>query len=234
MWRVIHLDRFSDLRGKAVFREICKHAVDRSHGQLVDLTMVGFCNYELLQYVADRSSQLRRLEIVPYFQEVYETLSEPLKKLSLLEELSLVITNISQQDVEAAGRFCPLLKTLKVNQKAIRSWDDDDDYDESMIIENGIALAIGKNLPGLTHLEIIGNNFNNIGLQAILDGCCHLESLDMRRCLSVDPKGDLGKRCSKQIKYLKLPLDSLEGCPHAYYVLDDFDFDFDSDDDYVR
>ncbi|KAI3671704.1 hypothetical protein L1987_87444 [Smallanthus sonchifolius] len=149
MWRVIHLDKFSDLRGKSVFREMCKHAVDRSHGQLVDLTMIGFCNYELLQYVADRSSQLRCLEIIPYFHEVHETLSEPLKKLSLLEELSFVRTNISQQDVEAAGCFCPLLKTLKVNQKAIRSWDDEDDYDESMIIENGIALAIGKNLPGL-------------------------------------------------------------------------------------
>ncbi|KAI3807533.1 hypothetical protein L1987_23463 [Smallanthus sonchifolius] len=152
MWRVIHLDRFSDPRGRAVFREMCKHAVDRSQGQLVDLTMVGFCNYEILQYVADRSSQLRHLEIVPYFHQVYETWSEPLKKLSLLEELSLVRTNISQQDVESAGRFCPLLKTLKVNQKAIRSWDDDDDDDdddEYMIIENEIALAIGKNLPGL-------------------------------------------------------------------------------------
>ena len=35
-------------------RKMCKNAVDRSQGQLVDITMVGFCDGELLEYVADR------------------------------------------------------------------------------------------------------------------------------------------------------------------------------------
>ncbi|MFS8012532.1 hypothetical protein Hanom_Chr14g01322001 [Helianthus anomalus] len=44
-----------------------------------------------------------------------------------------------------------------------------------------------------------------------------LETFDLRECLYIDLEGDIGrKQCSKQIKYLKLPNDSLEGCPYIY------------------
>ncbi|GKC93991.1 retrovirus-related pol polyprotein from transposon TNT 1-94, partial [Tanacetum coccineum] len=33
--------------------ELCKNVVDRSQGQLVDITIIGFCDDELLEYVAD-------------------------------------------------------------------------------------------------------------------------------------------------------------------------------------
>ncbi|KAL8251285.1 hypothetical protein R6Q59_034978 [Mikania micrantha] len=249
MWRLIYMENNLGSSGITVYRKMCKQAVDRSQGQLAELTMVGFCDYELLQFVADRARQLKRLEIVHYFGGMYGICCQALKKLSLLEELSLFRTNISVEHIVAAGRCCPLLKTLKVNQseafKTYSSWkvedddadaeDDDvgnaaeDDDEESMIVENEIALAIGKNLPGLTHLELIGNCMENIGLQAILDGCCHLESLDLRRCLFVDLEGDLGKRCLQQIKHLKLPHESLEGYPHAYDAYDALD---DSEDDW--
>ncbi|GJR42161.1 RNA-directed DNA polymerase, eukaryota [Tanacetum coccineum] len=66
MWRVIYMDSYqhSDCwpypwpSGLPVTeltaREMCKNVVDRSQGQLVDITMVGFCDDELLEYVADR------------------------------------------------------------------------------------------------------------------------------------------------------------------------------------
>ncbi|XP_076947979.1 putative F-box protein At4g05475 [Bidens hawaiensis] len=184
--------------------DMCKLVVDRSQGQLLDLTIIGFCDQRILEYVFDRSSKLRRLEIVHAF-ELWESWSEALNKVSLLEELSLVETGVFQKDIEAAGRHCPLLKTLKVNYRAVqRSRDDSDD----------IALAIGKNLPELTHLELIGNSMTNAGLQAILDGCRHLESLDLRLCAHLDLEGDLGERCTRQIKHLKL-LDSLEDFPYT-------------------
>ncbi|XP_076915322.1 putative F-box/LRR-repeat protein 22 [Bidens hawaiensis] len=73
--------------------------------------------------------------------------SEAFKKISLLEKLSIVDTEISQKDIEAAGRYCPLLKTLKLNQNF--GYRDDSDDEESTW--NDIALAIVKNLPELTH-----------------------------------------------------------------------------------
>ena len=47
------------------------------------------------------------------------------------------------------------------------------------------ALAIAKNMPKLRHLLLNGNRVTNDGLQAILDGCPHLESLDLRKCFNV-------------------------------------------------
>ncbi|XP_076915325.1 F-box protein SKIP19-like [Bidens hawaiensis] len=219
MWRVVYMDRsYSAGKGRLECRDMCMQAVDRSQGQLVDLTVIGFCDDELLQFIVDRSSQLRRLEIVLYAHDYYDIWSVAFKKLPLLEELSLVETKIWKNDFEAAGRYCPLLKTLKLNKRAVRYWEGDD----------SIALAIGKNLPELTHLEFIGNIMTNTGLLAILDGYCNLELLDLRRSLYVDLKGDLGKRCSEQIKNLRLPKDSFEGFPYTRYVL----YGCDSDDEY--
>ncbi|KAK6781805.1 hypothetical protein RDI58_019601 [Solanum bulbocastanum] len=44
---------------------------------------------------------------------------------------------------------------------------------------NDEALAIGKYLHALHHLQLIGNNMANEGLRAILDSCPHLISDDV-------------------------------------------------------
>ncbi|XVF68321.1 hypothetical protein PTKIN_Ptkin10aG0195400 [Pterospermum kingtungense] len=69
---------------------------------------------------------------------------------------------------------------------------------------------------GLRHLQLVGNELSNQGLQAILDGCPYLESLDLRNCFNVNLEGDLGERCAEQIKNLKHPNDSL----HDYQFAD--------------
>ncbi|XP_076942267.1 putative F-box/LRR-repeat protein 23 [Bidens hawaiensis] len=205
MWRAVRIDRFSaKVRDDHKWSRMCKHAVDRSQGQLDDLTLIGFCHDELLQYIADRSSQLRRLELV-YYVSTDGINAEAFKKFSSLEELSLVRTMVEGVNIEAIG-YCPLLKTLKLNEEALRFWEGT--YFAST--QKEIALAIAESLPQLTHLELIGNCTQNIGLEAILDGCCHLESLDLRGCMCLDLAGDLGKRCSQQIKYLRLPHESFE------------------------
>ncbi|KAJ9560428.1 hypothetical protein OSB04_005588 [Centaurea solstitialis] len=114
-----------------------------------------------------------------------------------------------------------MLKTLKLNE------------DGSKFCEGGmedtrdkIAIAIGENLHNLEHLELIGNSLSNVGLQAILDGCSRLISLDLRKCWLIDLEEDLWKRCLQQIKCLKLPYESLEGCPYMYGN-DDYDDEYD-------
>nr|GEV99879.1 hypothetical protein [Tanacetum cinerariifolium] len=149
-------------------------------------------------YVA---SNLRRFEAAWCYGDIYNDLSDALKKFALLEELSLY----SEEAIETAGSYCPMLRTLKVNQRAI-------DYSGEGCEE--MAMAIGKYLSELRYLELIGDSMSDFGLKAILDGCRHLESLDLCDCLNIDLKGDMVKICSQQIKYLKVSKDSDE--PYDY------------------
>ncbi|KAJ0618670.1 putative F-box domain-containing protein [Helianthus annuus] len=54
MWRLVYIDRYSSGKDRLRCKDMCKHAVNRSRGQLLDLTIIGFCDNNLLQYVADR------------------------------------------------------------------------------------------------------------------------------------------------------------------------------------
>ncbi|XP_076942265.1 putative F-box protein At4g05475 [Bidens hawaiensis] len=122
---------------------MCKNVVDRSQGQLVDLTIIGFGNDELRRYVADRSSQLRRLHHNGILGGIQ---NETIQKLSSLKELRPTKTIVSKDNIEAFGRYCPLLKKLKLNEEGLMIG--------TRIKQNEIAIAIGENLPELTHLEL--------------------------------------------------------------------------------
>ncbi|KAK9061240.1 hypothetical protein SSX86_018420 [Deinandra increscens subsp. villosa] len=217
--------------------DMFKQAMDRSQGQLVDITLVYHINARLFPYVADRSSQLRRLELVSGIYTGCLT-KDALVKFPLLEELNLYWIQISIEEIETVGRYCPMLKTLKVNQKVPRVWmTDSTTTDEGR--SNAIAMAIGENLLELRHLELIGNAMTNIGLKMILDNCHCLEILDLRACYNIDLKGDLGKKCSEQIKNLKLPNDSLVVFPYfnemasgLVGLVDDYEYILYVDDDF--
>jgi hypothetical protein len=151
------------------------------------------------------SSHLKRLRLVKCYGISDKGLSGVAAKLPLLEELDISYSLLSKNTLEAVGRCCPLLKSLKFNkrgQKYYRACDEE-------------ALAIAENLPELCRLQLFGNKLSNDGLQAILDGCPHLESLDLRQCFNVTLTGNLGRRCAEQIKDLRRPHDST----------DDFEFD---------
>ncbi|KAJ9560448.1 hypothetical protein OSB04_005608 [Centaurea solstitialis] len=204
MWRVICIDYPCQYLSYERFTNMYKLAVDRSQGQLIDVTIAHFGffgDFELLQYVADRSSQLRCLTIIAYDSLWYRSLTEALKKFPLLEKFSLYSYHISKEVVETVGCYCPLLKAFKLI--TVRS----SFYRENVARCDKMAITIGENFHELEHLELIGNEMSNIGLQAILDGCPHLKSLDLEMCPFIDLKGDMGKRCSQQIKGLKLPDD---------------------------
>ncbi|KAG6405668.1 hypothetical protein SASPL_133260 [Salvia splendens] len=91
---------------------ISRCAVDRSQGRLLDLTLPGSHLDALLNYVADRSSQLRCLKLVEYLRN-YEGGSTPLTlhitKLQQLEELHLVMKPwVDLEDFETIGIACPM------------------------------------------------------------------------------------------------------------------------------
>ncbi|MFS8012538.1 putative F-box domain, leucine-rich repeat domain superfamily, F-box-like domain superfamily [Helianthus anomalus] len=125
MWRVINMNDIPIFGAQLSRVRMCKHAVDRSQGHLVDITIVSAYDAELHLYVADRSSQLRRLEMAHEF--FYGKLTTAaLMKFPLLEELNLYKTEISKEEIETVGRFCPMLKTLKVNKRGHRFFNADE------------------------------------------------------------------------------------------------------------
>ena len=138
----------------------------------------------------------------------------------LLEELSIALCSLSKEYLEAVGRCCSLLKSFKWNQQWFATFGlCQTECDEE-------AVAIAKNMPELRHLQLIGNQLTNDGLQAILDGCPQLESLDLRKCFNVTLSGNLGRRCAERIKNLRHPNDSTDDYG---FVADDGSFDDDSD-----
>jgi hypothetical protein len=168
------------------------------------ITDILFCHF--LSWYFNSSSQLKRLRLHCDDDISDEGLSEVAAKLSLLEELAISHCSLSKEALKAVGRCCPLLKSLKFNNEGYRTPHIECDEE---------ALAIAKNMPGLRHLQLFGNKLTNDGVQAILDGCPHLESLDLRQCFNVTLTGNLGRRCAEQIKDLRRPLDPT----------DDYEFD---------
>ncbi|XP_047952750.1 putative F-box/LRR-repeat protein 23 [Salvia hispanica] len=200
MWRVIHLDCRDWAYGK--FFSVCYRIVDRREGQLVDLKLLSYYqDYGFLNYVANRSSQLRCLTLAG-FEKIEIGLTDAIEKLPRLEELHLIrMPSLSVEEFESIGLSCPMLKSFTY----IDHWLTDYPIEGSFDTEH--AVAIGETMPNLHHLGLWGQPMTNEGLEAVLDGCPYLESLDLRRCLGLDLEGALGKRCSDRIKHLRLPSD---------------------------
>ncbi|KAE7996118.1 hypothetical protein FH972_000866 [Carpinus fangiana] len=210
--------------------KMCREAVDRSCGQLVDIKVEDFGTDELLRHIADNSSQLKRLGLVRCRGISDGGLSGVAAKLPLLEELSIsYCCTVSKEALEAVGRCCPRLKSLQFNNWFRVS---------KQCLEE--AFAIAENMSELRCLNLVGTFLlTNDSLQAILDGCPHLESLDLRRCTVLSQAGTLG-RCAEQIKNLRLPDDSIDDYEFKKYFfenipglespldIDFYDFDFDN------
>ncbi|XP_074267291.1 putative F-box/LRR-repeat protein 9 [Silene latifolia] len=122
-----------------------------------------------------------------------------LESLSCLEELELTLCDFIYEDENLTVDCCPSLITFKLNKLGSKCPDMACDYE---------ALAIAGNMPELRHLQLIGNGLTDVGLTAILDGCPHLQSLDLRACFHIELVGNLGNRLLEQIKDLWCPYDS--------------------------
>lgn len=123
------------------------------------------------------------------------------KNFPLLEELHIYLSYINKDQIEVIGHSCPLLKSFTLSAHGFLGYQSNDE-----------ALAVARSMPELRHLSLFGNALSNEGLHAILDGCPHLESLDLRHCYNIDlDEGDLESRCKQQIVDLKDPDDSTCG-----------------------
>ncbi|KAK1381994.1 F-box protein SKIP19 [Heracleum sosnowskyi] len=205
MWRVVDL-RFSGPGYKkendVVVNKMARNAVDWSSGEMIDFRLGYYGDDRLMNYISERSGQLRCLHLESCSNITNEGLISMVEKLPLLEDLHLYGIPISVQTIEVAGRCCPQLKSFKLNKSR---------YKCPHMGCNEHALAIAENMPGLRHLKLQGNKIAIDGLLAILKNCLHLETLDLRMCFLVAVIGPyLIKNLAQQIKDLKLPHDYTE------------------------
>ncbi|KDP34971.1 hypothetical protein JCGZ_09259 [Jatropha curcas] len=198
MWRSIDMYNFDDRLWDSEYDKMCRYAVDESCGGLIYINIEHFGTDDLLIYIADGSNHLKRLSFAFCYDISDEGLSEVVAKFPLLEELAISgCPSISYKALEVIAHCCPLLRSLKLNNK---KWKHPYKCNQE-------ALAIAENMPDLRRLQILGNMLTDEGLQAILDGCPQLESLDLRHCFNISLDGNLGKRCAEQIKDLRGPYD---------------------------
>ncbi|KAH6790175.1 hypothetical protein C2S51_005181 [Perilla frutescens var. frutescens] len=168
MWRVIRIISVEDNQWECT--TMCRCAVDRSQGELIDLTIAYFGDGELLQYIVDRSSRLRRLTVACCYNISGTALTDLVKKLAELEELHLFIPLILAADIEAIGICCPKLKSFTFNQC----------QREHVLSELEPVGTVSS--PNLCCLRLCANKLD-------------LESLDLRQCFGVDIGGPLGSAC---------------------------------------
>ncbi|EOA34277.1 hypothetical protein CARUB_v10021798mg [Capsella rubella] len=224
MWRRIDMRELGNRgTGDLDFDILCRHAVDRSQGGLLEINLGVFATDELITYIADRSRNLRSLGLRMFYTCVTkEKFGNAIAKLPFLETFEVSHSGI-RLDLKSIGYACPLLKTLKLNSSGLSAYIpsiikcDDDDY----------ALAIAETMPQLHHLQLLGDRITDNGLKAILVGCPQLEHLDLRKCFNINLAGNLEKQCSEK-KDFRRPDDSTADYP---YDLTIFKYDSYSDDD---
>ncbi|KAJ6770337.1 hypothetical protein OIU79_021062 [Salix purpurea] len=235
MWRSIDMRDLGDIWDMDYDRvKICRRAVDRSSGALLHISIEYFGTDDLLLYITDRSTQLKSLRLVFCKTISDEGLIAAAAKMPSLEELDLSYCSFSKAALEKIGHCCPLLRSFKLNTTRYRYPCIECDEE---------AIAVAESMPGLRHLQMFGNKLTNQGLQAILDACPSLESLDLRRCFNVILEGKMERRCSEHIKDLRRPFDPTDDYPFDSQVPNIFwsdeedypyrfsDIDFMSDDD---
>ncbi|KAL3643689.1 hypothetical protein CASFOL_014504 [Castilleja foliolosa] len=194
MWRVIDIKK-SYRDDDEIPDILCRLAVDLSQGELIDINIDCYFT-DLLDYISERSSHLKRLRLGRCDVVPTEYLTTSIKKFPELEELHLFhLMNITAEEIEAISISCPKLKSFSFSNRGPRI--------PLVEIDDSYALIIAKNMPNLQHLFLIGNRLTNEGLKAIFKGCPKLESLELRKCFNIDLRGDFGKICSERIKDLK-------------------------------
>ncbi|PRQ29574.1 putative F-box domain, leucine-rich repeat domain, L domain-containing protein [Rosa chinensis] len=109
----IHDEHYIDM---SYLDKICRHVIDLSSGNLVDISIEYIGTDQLLKYMAESSSGIKRLRFVNCTSLTDEGFSEVASKLPLLEDLDISkCDNISSKSLQVVTCSFPLLKSCKLN-----------------------------------------------------------------------------------------------------------------------
>ncbi|KAF3341708.1 putative F-box/LRR-repeat protein 23 [Carex littledalei] len=214
LWRSIDMTNHGYGSDAFMLTDPTRLAIDRSSHRLEEFSLEYLgdrCNKKNNHFInyCYRTSVLKKLCLISCYQVSEEAIAETAKRQPLLEEIQITFGSFEEKVTEIVGKECPQLKSFKFNN----SWFNmppphPDDVDEE-VFDDDEALGIAKTMHQLRHLQLIGNRLTNEGLKAILDGCPHLETLDIRRCYNVNMDADMQARCAR-LKTIRLPGDSVD------------------------
>ncbi|CAL5007887.1 unnamed protein product [Urochloa decumbens] len=231
LWRFVDMTRHKliFLKNAGTMCAMAKEAINRSNGRIESFWAQQFVTSELLDYIMTRANSLKSIRLIAcaYFWDM--SLVKVADQCPLLEEIECSYQNRTAEFFRSIGSLRPQLKRLRIHME---EWYDSDqikremeeesrgryDYgDESEDDEpeeesfeawearkNEGAFAIAESLHELRLLQMAGNSLTNKGLYAILEGCPHLECLDISNCSNLRVDDELRARCTK-LKHVWLP-----------------------------
>ncbi|GAU42382.1 hypothetical protein TSUD_123780 [Trifolium subterraneum] len=194
---------------------ICCDAIERSRGHLENLNTESFVTDDLLEYIAENSSNLQCLQLGSCRLLSDEGFSKAVRKLPQLKEVDISFCNLSKYSLEVLGQSCPLLSSLKFVRTGIEytEYDGDDE-----------AAVIAKTMSGLRRLIMVKNDLSKIGLVRILNGCPLLESVEFEECFGLS---DIDLSLWKFVKHMEKVF-----IYNFTDEVDNYSDDYDVDDDY--
>ncbi|CAN6172033.1 unnamed protein product [Urochloa humidicola] len=200
LYRRIDMRGHSDLacRGLADLDKMAAVAVRRSRGECRSFWGEYAGNKDrFLIFLAHQAPLLKSLTLISCNVISRRGFKEAIKMFPLLEELQISdCWKISNNKVlKVVAQACPRLKHLRCHHPY---WINTD-Y-EFLDME---AMKIAM-MHELRSLQLFHNQLTNEGLSAILDGCPHLESLDIRSCHCIDLHDDAIRTKCARIKTKKL------------------------------
>ncbi|KAJ4808990.1 RNI-like superfamily protein [Rhynchospora pubera] len=166
--------RRSSLNGSLT--EMTKVAVDWGGNSVEQLLIGSFCDNDLLDYIADTASNLKRLSLIGLGNSAYIShgrMAKALGRLKQLEELEFERCKLPQGVImNAIGVMCPQLKRLKLQKPSFERIY----YEE----ESNLTLGIPKTMHRLEYLQLLCLCTRNEELMKILAKCPNLKMLDLR------------------------------------------------------
>ncbi|PVH36372.1 hypothetical protein PAHAL_6G061800 [Panicum hallii] len=193
LWRSVDMANHKALEkmDDDVLCEMAKVAVDRSKGQLEVFLGKLFVTDEILKYIGDRSSSMKSLSLMSCHDITNRGFTDLIMKSPLLEDLSLgLCPRVGGRKVfEATVKACPHLKRFSLHRELFRfSFMYPERYAEA----SGFAA-----MRELRSLSLTGSSVSTRELEAIVDGCPHLETLFLRDCYDVVSDGALQAKCAR-------------------------------------
>ncbi|CAO2200830.1 unnamed protein product [Urochloa humidicola] len=219
LWRCVDMRRRARLAYDVDLRAAARAAVTRSGGRceafLAEDSAGAGLGYDddFFIFLADAAPELKTLRLICCNKISALMINQVIRMLPLLEELELSLYHRGSVDdcLDGISETCPLLTRLQLN------------HDRFYYFRSG---PIGGceckctevvRMHGLRSLQLFANSIGNQELEAILDGCQQLESLDIRHCFNVLVDDEMWARCAR-LNTLRLPEDSME----------DYDLPYDS------